>query len=235
MILGILDADTLSDQLRPRYHSYTQMMINLFAEVPHSLQLKTYHVNAMQFPEKDEACDAYLITGSKSACYEQEPWILRLGDFVQRAYQNRIPLIGICFGHQLLAHHLGGHCGPAVQGWGLGVQQYQVSASAQKGLSLPAEINLLASHYDQVQSLPTDAMVIAHNDFCPNAACWVPGRLLSFQGHPEFTPAFADALMQGRKQIIPAKAFTEGQDTLNNPTQHLTITRCILDFVAQNC
>jgi len=241
MILGILDADTLRDDLQSEYVSYAQMMIQLFEQLPdlaiginNKIEFKSFHVRNGVYPAHMDECDAYLITGSKSSAYDDEPWIHDLSDYIKTLYQQNKKMLGICFGHQLIAQSLGGKTQLAPQGWGIGVHSYAVNPNAEVKKILPDLKNgfsLLVSHRDQVTIIPPQAQKVASSEFCPNAAYMISNKVLCFQGHPEFTPAYANALMQARKDIIEPNVFEKGQACLHEQTQHLSVAKSMLAFV----
>jgi GMP synthase-like glutamine amidotransferase len=228
--IGILDADILAENLIGQYGSYAQMIQALIEPLDASIETQIYRVIEGEYPNDISACDAYIITGSKSSAYDGDEWILRLGDYVRLLFEHDITLLGICFGHQLIAHALGGEVQRSHKGWGVGVHCYQ-SEKAGRRLFLPAEFALLASHQDQVVSLPSGAQRVAFSAFCPNAAYQIEHKVLCFQPHPEFVPEYADALMQNRKDIIPSAVFAAAQRSLTTPTDHLQVARIMLSFL----
>jgi len=230
MILGILDADTLRDDLQPQYVSYAKMMQNLFEKAHKELQFRSYQVNKGEYPQKIDECDAYLITGSKSSAYDNDEWITQLKVYVQSLYQKNKKILGICFGHQLIAMALGGDTRLASQGWGVGVHQYETSRQGRR-LFLPAQLSLLVSHRDQVVKMPKDAVKVASSEFCPIAAYQIKNQVLCFQGHPEFTADYADALMQARVDIIPEDTFSLGQKSLHTSSHGLQVARVMASFI----
>lgn len=235
MILGILDTDVLREDLQATYGSYARMFKQLFNQVDtnldENLEYKFYQVTDGEYPESINDCDAYLITGSKSSAYDQDNWIKTLSSYINTLYQADIKMLGICFGHQLIAHTLGGKTELAPPGWGVGVHNYKTTVQGKK---LNPELNqgfsLLVSHRDQVVSLPKQATLVAKSDFCPNAAYQINNQVLCFQGHPEFVPMYADALMQKRKADIPTDTYNRAQGNLNEPTQHLQVAKTLLEF-----
>jgi len=235
MILGILDADTLRDDLKAQYVSYAymvQVLIENAVGAPNNQDItyKTYRVIEGEYPKRIDECDAYLVTGSKSSAYDDDDWIAQLKVYVQSVFQKNKKILGICFGHQLIAMALGGDTRLASHGWGVGVHQYQTTKAGRK-LFLPQRLSLLVSHRDQVVVLPKDAQLLAYSEFCPNAAYKITDQVLCFQGHPEFTAQYADALMQARKDIIPPETFELAQDSLKDPTHDFQVARVLAAFV----
>ena len=235
--LGILDADILREDLQEQYVSYAHMMLELFHQIPkselaHDIEFQFYNVMKGQYPKHFNENDAYLITGSKSSAYDDDQWILTLKEYIQCLFENNKKMLGICFGHQLIAHTLGGKTELAPQGWGVGVHTYATSKLA-KDITpvLGDDFSLLVSHRDQVTQLPNGASLIASSEFCPNAAYVIPEKVLSFQGHPEFIPDYANALMQARKEIIEKETFETAQQNYQDRTQHLNVAKAMLGFI----
>lgn len=149
--------------------------------------------------------DGVVILGSPHSVYEDLPWINELVGFVQNAAKHKIPQIGICFGHQLIAKAMGGHVAKAPQGWGIGRHSYEI-AHENIGEICPVvckskkALNLLVSHQDQVLEKPRDAKVVAGSEFTPNAVLhYEAHNIISCQAHPEFTPSFAHELIASRR------------------------------------
>jgi GMP synthase-like glutamine amidotransferase len=236
MILGILDADTLREDLQPTYISYTHMFKTLFKQAvqDHEIEYVSYNVNNNEYPAHIDECDAYLITGSKSSTYDDDEWIKTLRSYIQLLFKQKKKILGICFGHQLIADSLGGKAMLSNNGWGVGVHTYSLSTNnLNSSLASLSQFSLLVSHRDQVVALPQEATVLASSDFCPFAAYQINQQVLCFQGHPEFTPPYADELMKKRQSIIPSHVFQQGQENLYLPTHHLIIAKSLLDFVLQ--
>lgn len=145
--------------------------------------------------------DAVLVTGSPAGVYDDTPWMAPLMDFIRWTANAQVPQIGICFGHQAIAHALGAKVAKSNKGWGIGRHVYDVIVpQAWMGDTPPATFSLGVSHQDQVLTLPPGAAQIARSDFCEFAALAYPSaNAISFQGHPEYSPGFSCALYGVRK------------------------------------
>lgn len=233
--LAILETDVLRPALKPTYHSYGQMFTALLDRVEFSGDIEVFPVIDGVYPESIDDYDAYLITGSQHDAFAEDDWIIRLRAFCKDVYQAGKPLIGICFGHQLLAHALGGKAGRAERGWGLGVMTYDFHNDAQASLpgfvDQPEPVSLLISHRDQVLTLPPGAETLLTNDFCRYAAYHIPGRVLCFQGHPEFTRDYQQALLKYRENDISDEHMQAVEASLAGDHQGERIGRWMRDFL----
>ncbi|AUH34111.1 type 1 glutamine amidotransferase [Paracoccus tegillarcae] len=187
MRIGILQCGQSPDVLKASLGDYPDMFTRLLAD--RGFEFQNWHVEAMQFPEHVTDADGWLITGSRWGAYEDHEFIPPLEDFIRRAYEARVPLVGICFGHQVIAQALGGKVIKHPDGWAVGAQDYDFGGE---------KIVLNAWHQDQVVSLPEGAEVAGRNAFCENAALIYSDRAYSVQAHPEFDDAFVQGLIDHR-------------------------------------
>ena len=200
--IGILETGTPPQDLAARHGRYDAMVRDLLgADVP----TRSYDVQAGDLPQRPEDHPAYVITGSSAGVYDPLPWIEPLKAFIREAH-GRAKLVGICFGHQVMAEALGGRVEKSGKGWGLGLHGYDmVAPAAFLGPEVPARIAVAASHQDQVVDAPPGATVLAASAFTPYAALLYPGgTALSMQFHPEFTRDYAAALVELRRDRLPA-------------------------------
>ena len=231
--LGLIETDVLYDDLRADYGSYGRMFENFFRACAKdsgmNLEFAYYQVQQGDYPADFDECDMYLITGSKAGVYEDFGWITELTNWIQQAYSAKTKLLGICFGHQLLAHALGGLAEKSNKGWGMGVRSLASSPSA-FAKPLPKTLSLIYSHQDQVVELPREAQRLLGDDFCPNAAFHIGNQVLGFQGHPEFDAEYSSRLLVRRAEAIGEPTFSNGMDSLSETTDSDWLGRWILNF-----
>ncbi|TXH66133.1 MAG: type 1 glutamine amidotransferase [Thiothrix sp.] len=203
MLIGILETGRPPEELQSAYGSYADMFKRLLGAADSSFEFKVYPVLDNQLPANPHECAAWLVTGSRHGVYENLPWMLQLQDFIRAVWQAEVPMIGICFGHQIIATALGGRVEKSNKGWGVGLQEYTVQ-KPQDWMGEQATITFNAMHQDQVVELPANAEVFASSAFCEYAGLVYGGRILTFQGHPEFTTDFEENLLKLRRgSVIP--------------------------------
>jgi GMP synthase (glutamine-hydrolysing) len=177
-------------------------------------------------PDSVHHADGWLITGSRFAAYEDHPWIPPLEDFLRRAYAAAVPIVGICFGHQILAQALGGRVEKFAGGWSAGQVAYGL-----KGGPDPAW--LLAWHQDQVVVKPNDAEVVGSTPFCRYAALAYGDRAFTLQPHPEFTPDFLADLVAARRGLLPNAVAAQALAPPGGPLASSAIADRIEAFLKQ--
>ncbi|PTV96495.1 GMP synthase-like glutamine amidotransferase [Rhodobacter aestuarii] len=220
MRIGILQTGQSPEPLREAAGDYPDMFVALLA--PYGFNLVTYNVEQMQFPNDLQECDGWLITGSRHGAYEDHAFIPPLEDFIRKVMAAHIPLVGICFGHQIIAQAMGGKVERYEGGWAVGPQSYDFGGEA---------ITLNAWHRDQVTKLPDGAKVIACNDFCANAALVYGDTAFSVQAHPEFKDDFVDGLMTTRGPgVVPDSLMAEAREKLGQGNDSQAIAARIAAF-----
>ena len=230
--LGILQTDSVLEDLQPRFGDYPSMFEDLFRAEDSTMNITTYNVQHALPDSLD--CDAYLITGCKLSVYDDLPWIRELAEFVRQAIAVKKKILGICFGHQLIAHFFGGEAGSAPVGWAVGVQTSDVLLNPRWMNAVgvpPSQLNLVSSHKDQVLKLPDGAEVYATSDFCEVSGFTMGNEVLTIQGHPELTAEYSRALMDVRRQLLGEKVYSAGIDSLQKTTDERLFTKWMLAFI----
>lgn len=235
MKLTIIETGLAPETLRSDWPNYPDMFAKLLA--PHAPEMTFETVSVVtgdEFPDP-ATLDAALITGSVYGVYDEAPWMTPLMDFIRWTGAERIPQIGICFGHQAIAHAFGARVTKSDKGWGIGRHVYDIHAPQNwMGDTPPETFSLGVSHQDQVLSLPPGAELIASSDFCSHAAIAYPGQnAISFQGHPEFSPEFNCALYGVRKgKALPVDMVDAAEASFAEPVENDLVGKWMANFLS---
>lgn len=231
MKLCVLDNDVLDPEVAPTYASYGAMFVRLLGDAGANWSFDLFNTTQGQYPASFDGYDAVLLTGSRADAFSQEPWVLSLRQRVAQLLQAKKRLVGVCFGHQLIALCLGAQVGRAPQGWGTGRMRYQWHAPELPQAQGRTEIALLASHQDQVFELPAGATLLASSEFCPVAAFAVGGDVFCVQPHPEFVEDYSAYLLDKRRVRLGEDHYTASRESLTLGHDGLQVARMIVAFV----
>ncbi|MHA7877000.1 type 1 glutamine amidotransferase [Roseivivax sp.] len=187
MKIGILQTGLVPSELAPEHGQYKDMFEALLAPKGHSFQ--TWSVVENDFPQGPEDAEGWLITGSRHGAYEDHPWIPPLEELIRAIRDSGRPLVGVCFGHQIIAQALGGRVEKFAGGWSVGAQDYSFPEGTRR---------IHAWHQDQVVEVPEGARTLAKSDFCAHAALAYGDHIYTVQPHPEFDDAFIQGLIESR-------------------------------------
>ena len=229
MEIAILQTDSVNPALRPKYGDYPDMFENLLVKrstTPINFTIIDCH--NMSYPT-ELSSDAYIITGSRNSVYEDKPWIFELARFVEKILRSHRKLIGICFGHQLIAHFFGGKTEEV--GWVLGTQNIDILESFDNTKNSDRALCLLSSHRDQVTRLPDSARLVARSKNCDNSGYVIGQQILTLQSHPEFSKDYFRALIESRRKILDPAIFEAGSESLTFNIDQQKAADWILNFL----
>ena len=209
MRIGILQTGHAPDALIGEMGDYSDMFERLLGG--RDFDFTTYDVVDGQFPPSAEAQEGWIVTGSRHGAYEDHDWIPPLEKLIVEIADTGHPMIGVCFGHQIIAQALGGKVEKFRGGWSVGRQEYDFGDET---------LALNAWHQDQVVELPVGATVIASSDFCQNAALVIGKSILTIQPHPEFDRAMTQGLIEHRSDAVPPELVEAATRSLALPTDN---------------
>lgn len=235
MRIGILKAGAPSSDLERLVGSYPDMVR---AALGPAYTFQEFDAMCGDLPSGDRSADAYVITGSASSVYDKDPWIASLREWLI-AIDRSTPLVGICFGHQIMASAYGGVVERAEQGLAVGLHEYQIT-QRKPWMDEVKQVVLPVSHYDQVTRLPDTAQRVATSDFCPNAIlAYTDRRAVSMQAHPEFSLELAAMAIDRwlARGALTADEAEEARATMRKPDDRvrvITWVRRFLEGAGQN-
>ena len=223
MHIGILQTGHAPEELRMAQGEYTDMFQRLLGG--RSFEFTTWDVVDGAFPPDVHAAEGWLITGSKHGVYEDHPWIPLLEDHIRAAYEAGVPVVGICFGHQIVAQALGGRVEKFGGGWSVGRHRYDWQGQ---------EVALNTWHQDQVVERPDGAETVASSPFCAHAALVYGDRAFTVQAHPEFDAHTIDTLIRTRGAgSVPEELLAQAEARLDDPTHNPLIADRIAAFLRE--
>ncbi len=196
MKVGILQTGRAPEALRARYGDYNKMS-QVFLGLSDQ-NVRHYAILDGEFPESVMDCEAWFITGSRHGVYEDHDWIPPLEAFIRSAYAAKRKMVGVCFGHQIIAQALGGLVKKFEKGFSVGAVDYTLVGDT-LDVEGKSKVRLHAYHQDQIIEPPAEAELFLTSDFCQYAGLSYGQWGLTVQSHPEFLEDYVKALIELRK------------------------------------
>jgi GMP synthase (glutamine-hydrolysing) len=205
----VIKTGTTLPSLRAQQGDFEDWVISGLGVPPDRISVADVTIDA-PLPDPRDVAGA-VITGSHSMVTDHEPWSERTAAWLREAVQQQTPVLGICYGHQLLAYALGGTVGANPRGLESGtVNVYLNEAGAADrllgGLTNPLRVHV--SHQQTVLKLPIGAWHLAWSDRDPHQAFRVGDNVWGVQFHPEFNAAAVRVYTEDDRELLRA----EGQD-----------------------
>ncbi len=220
MKIGILQTGHSPQEMKHSHGNYDEMFYKLLEGQGFSFE--NFPVLDGIFPDSADQAEGWLITGSKFGVYEEHGWIPPLEDLIRQIHARGLPMVGVCFGHQIIAQALGGKVEKFAGGWAIGRTEYDIDGKA---------LALNAWHQDQVVGLPEGARVLGGNAFCKNAVLAYGNTIWTIQPHPEFDAAFIDGLIKHRgRGVVPDQQLDHANSQLDAPIHNAEIAHQIAAF-----
>ncbi|CAG8052587.1 unnamed protein product [Penicillium salamii] len=241
--IAILTCDTPVPEANRRHNGYGGLFTSLLESSATAngldpecdLEVTVFDiVDGDQYPNLEDI-DAILLTGSKYNSYDNTPWILRLVEFTKRILaQDRVRILGICFGHQIVGRALGTKVGPNDQGWEISVCDMDLTNKG-KELFGQDKLRIQQMHQDIVFSVPPNVTLLGSSPRCEVQSMYAPRRFITMQGHPEFTGEIVKEIVNIRAQagVFKADFAQDALDRAGNDHDGLGIATAFLRFLLE--
>jgi len=174
------------------------------------LDITVFDAEAGELPADPADWDGVVVTGSPAMVSDREPWSESAAQWLARVVDKTIPLLGVCYGHQLLAHALGGEVGYHPEGRESGTKRIELLASALEDplfRAMPPNFSAQLTHKQSVLSLPPGAVLLGRNEFEPHQAFRVGKCAWGVQFHPEFSSAVMKAYLGVQAPDLEREGF----------------------------
>lgn len=230
--ITIIETGLVPQRHREQHGSFPDMFARMIRAGESRAAIETVSIPKGDALPDPRRLEAVLITGAAAGVYDDLDWIAPLEDFVRTAYANRTPMVGVCFGHQLIAQALGGTVRKSEKGWGIGRHVYRVRP--ENGVLDGETVAVAASHQDQVIAPPGDARTILSSDFTPHAGLvYANGATLTVQPHPEFGVEFARVCCDLREGNAPEAVVATARASLAEPLDNARLGGAITRFLTK--
>lgn len=234
MRICILECDRPDADFAARHGSYADMFIRWLAPALPEASFAVQDVTAPGPLPRPGEHDGYLVTGSRAGAYEGLEWMAPLTRLLQGLRDARVPVAGVCFGHQIMAQAYGGRVEKSPAGWVIGRHDHRPTPAGAR-LWGAEPFASLSFHQDQVTALPPGAEVLAANERSPFGGLGYPFPALSVQFHPEFLPAHVTDTFDGPDAgMVPAGVAAGARASLPGALDGARIAAGFAQFYRQH-
>lgn len=211
------------------FPDYGVMTAAMLAPLLAEYEIEQFDAVSGDLPDHPEQYHAVVLTGSIANVTSHEPWMDKLYEHIQRLHRAKVKLIGICFGHQAIAHALGGEVAPAqpqVGNVALDIVRPQPWMQPAQ-----ASVHLLCGNFQQVVSLPEGAEALASQAHCPFPMYQLGEHILGCQYHPEFSPEYMHRYVDFAQQKLGPQLVQQAQQQLAKDHHGAIVAQWLAHFV----
>lgn len=231
--IGLLICDTVGPISAKASGQYWDRFNVFFENAETKIKLKKYDIRNDEWPDSPEDCDGYVITGCGLSANDPDEWIAELIRFIRECYVGKVKMVGICFGHQVIAKAMGGTVELNPNGWGLGIKKQEVVLQRPWMKPPQKNFNIIASHKEHVVELPSNAEKLATSSHCKITAFDISDLFLGFQGHPENSSFTSGVSIDTRKDILDPEVYEKAKSSLVVEAEQKLIATWINNFFHQ--
>ncbi|KAI7196624.1 class I glutamine amidotransferase-like protein [Hortaea werneckii] len=244
--IAVLECDEPIGKTKEKYDGYG----NLFKELLNAGADKVADKDGVQRPELDiskfdvvnheiypnlEDVDGILLTGSKFNSFDNDPWILKLVEFTKKVLaQNRVRLIGVCFGHQIIGRALDVKVGRSNDGWEVAVVPVDLTEKGKQLFGIP-QLAIHQMHQDTVFAYPSSVEPLGHSPRCQVQGMYSKHRLITVQGHPEFNGDIVSELLERRREsgVFNDHMYNDGMSRVRNHHDGVAVGAAFIRFMME--
>lgn len=231
--IGLLICDTVNPEVAAQAGQYWERFNRLFENGETNIQLKKYEIRNGNWPKSPEDCDGYVITGCVQSANDSDPWISELIRFIRECYVGKVRMVGICFGHQVIARAMGGRVEVNPNGWGLGIKKQNVLVKRPWMKPAAKSINIIASHQEHVVELPGNAELLITSPHCQVTAFEIKDIFLGLQGHPENSSFTSGVSIDRKKDELDPEVYRNAKASLTIDADQKLFASWINQFFKQ--
>lgn len=229
--IGLLICDTINPEVAALVGQYWDRFIRFFDNAETQIKLVKYEIRAGVWPKSPEECDGYVITGCAQSANDPDPWISELIRFIRECYVGKVKMVGICFGHQIIAKAMGGTVELNPKGWGLGIKKQKVLVKKPWMKPKQKSFHVIASHQEHVVQLPGNAELLCTSEHCNVTVYEIDGIFLGFQGHPENNSFISGISIDRRKDTLDSEIYQAAKLSLTVEAEQRLIAKWIDSFL----
>lgn len=193
----------------------------------------TWPVSQGRWPEDLMAYDGFIISGSPASVNDESAWIRVLEERVRELHAMKRPMVGICFGHQVIAKALGGSVGASPAGLRVGTITSTLHSHAPWMQPAQKVLRLYAAQEDHVLELPTGAVAMGGDAICPITMYAIGTSVFATQCHPEFERNFMQDLLEALPDHMTPEAHARGCAQILEPVDAAVMRQWIVQFFDQ--
>ncbi|KAL8807947.1 MAG: hypothetical protein Q9182_000413 [Xanthomendoza sp. 2 TL-2023] len=186
------------------------------------------------FPSLEDV-DGVFLTGSKFDSFATDPWTNALVDFTKQILaQTRVKLVGVCFGHQIIGRAMGARVGRNdSQGWEVSVTDVDLTAEGKSFFEGRDKLSLYQMHKDIVFDYPAGVQPLGSTAQCLVQGMFVPGRVITVQGHPEFTEEILSEILEVRHEqgVFGDEIYREAMARVGRKHDGLMVGKRFIEFL----
>ncbi|GAB4222151.1 MAG: glutamine amidotransferase [Francisella sp.] len=230
MKIAILQTDHIPEHRRKiAGGNYPDLFANLFLKLSVVIDFDIFDVTIQEYPQDYSIYDGFIITGSKATAFDNLAWIVKLKEEIVKLYNKGQKIIGICFGHQILAQSLGGRVERGPNGFAVGVRNVKILTKKPWMDPFHNYLSLLFYHQDMVVKLPQHAELISTSDYCKVQMFCINNQIFGIQAHPEMINVHNYALIQEYQDNIKNE-FYKALESLRIRDNSLIIANWMVNF-----